>query len=136
MRTRDRKWSNRVLGAGLVMVTFAYPHLIDDFLYNVPQEFGLTNQVAQGLAGLFSLLLLAVFCAAARGNRWGYAGTGFLGGFLALAVLLKHVPKMMLPEPYWSGVFSETLNWGLLVSGGALMLISFLSFQRVTGQGS
>jgi len=134
--TTDSKWSNRVVALGLVMVTFAYPHLIDDFLYYVPQEFGLTNQVAQVLAGLFSFVLFAVFCAAVRGNRWGYVGTGFMGGFLALAVLLKHVPKMLLPEPYWSGGFSETLNWGLLVSGCALMIVSILAFQQTTDRGS
>lgn len=107
-----------------------YPHLVDDFLFAVPQEFGLTDQFTQILAGLFSVLLFAVFCAAARGKRWGFGDTGFLGGFLALAMLLKHVPKMLQPEPYWSGVFSETFNWGLLVSGCALMLVSILAFQR------
>lgn len=134
MTSKDRVWSNRVIGLGLVMVAFVYPHLVDDFLYDVPQEFGLTNQVTQVLAGLFSLLLFALFCAAARGNHWGYIGTGFLGGFLALAVFLKHVPKMLLPEPYWSGAFSETLNWGLLVSGSALMIVSFLALQRTTNR--
>ena len=130
----DRKWSNRVVGVGLLMVAFAYPHLIDDFLYDIPQEFGLTNQSAQVLTGLFSLLLFAIFIAAARASRWGYAAAGFMGGFLALAVLLKHVPEMLLPEPYWSGLFSETLNWGLLVSGCALMFISFLAFRRTTNR--
>ncbi len=130
MTTNERKWSNRVLGFGLVMVAFVYPHLIDDFLYDIPSEFGLTNQVTQVLAGVFSLFLFAVFCAAARGNRWGYAGVAFMGGFLALAVLLKHVPKMLLPEPFWSGVFSETLNWGLLASGTALMLVSVQAFRH------
>lgn len=123
-------WSNRVVGAGVVMAAFAYPHLIDDFLYGIPKEFGLTDPHAQVLAGIFSVILFTAFIAAARGLHWGYAGTAFIGGFLALAVLLKHVPLMLQPGPYWSGLFSETLNWGLLVSSLGLMVLSLLALRR------
>jgi hypothetical protein len=32
---KNRFWSNLVIGAGTVMVAFAIPHLIDDFLYQM-----------------------------------------------------------------------------------------------------
>jgi hypothetical protein len=32
---KNRFWSNLVIGAGTVMVAFAIPHLIDDFLYQI-----------------------------------------------------------------------------------------------------
>jgi hypothetical protein len=38
---------NTVIGVGLVLVFFSAPHLIDDFLYGIPEEFGLTNQQTQ-----------------------------------------------------------------------------------------
>ena len=125
-----QSWSNLVVGAMVVMATFAYPHLIDDFLYGIPDEFGLTDPQAQVLAGIFTTLLFGLIAGAARGARWAYAGTGFVGGFLSLAIILKHVPKMLLPEPYWSGAFSEFLNLGLLVSSFAAMLLSYLALKQ------
>lgn len=121
---KNHFWSNLVIGAGTVMVAFAIPHLIDDFLYQIPEEFGLTNPQAQLLAGIFAAILIVVFSLAARGNRSGYIGAAFLGAFLALAVILKHIPKILLPEPYWGGWFSEALILGLMVSGVILTAVS------------
>jgi hypothetical protein len=123
-------WSDRVVGIGVVMAAFAYPHLIDDFLYGIPEEFGLSDPQAQVLVGFFTALLFILMTAAARRVRWAYAGMGFLGGFLSLAIILKHVPAMLRPEPYWSGEFSESLNWGLLVTSFILMVVSFVAFSR------
>ena len=50
-----------------------------------------------------------VTVAAARAERGGYYATAFMGAFLALAMLLKHIPRMLPPGPYWSGWFSEGL---------------------------
>ncbi len=115
---------NLVLINGAFLVGVAIHHLIDDFLYGIPEEFGLTNVQAQILAGIFAALLIVVFWFAARGFRWGYIGTGFLGGFLALAGILKHVPLMLQAGPYWGGIFSETLIWALIVSGISLLILS------------
>ena len=54
---RSRKLNKLVLLNGAILVGVAIPHLIDDFLYGIPEEFGLTNMVAQALSGLFSVLL-------------------------------------------------------------------------------
>jgi len=112
------------------MAAFAYPHLIDDFLYGIPDEFGLTDPQTQVLVGVFTVMLFSLIAGAAREARWAYVGNSFVGGFLSLAVILKHVPGMLLPEPYWSGVFSETLNWGLLVTSFALMVLSFRALKE------
>jgi hypothetical protein len=124
-----RNLGNLVLINGAIMVGVAIPHLIDDFLFDIPEEFGLTNIQAQVLAGIFSVLLIAVFSLAARGRRWGYFGTAFLGGFLALAGILKHVPLMLRPGPYWSGLFSEILIGVLIVSGISLLIVSILALK-------
>ena len=57
MRTKQQ-WSNLVLLFGLILVAFASPHLIDDFLYDIPAEFGLTNQQTQILSGVFYVALI------------------------------------------------------------------------------
>ena len=115
---------------GLVLVFFSAPHLIDDFLFDIPAEFGLTNPQTQVLAGIFHVQLMVFFVLAARRRRAGYFGTLFWGIFLALAGILKHLPEIVKPEPYWSGVFSETLIMGMIVAGIALALTSWLALRR------
>ena len=108
---------------------FSAPHLIDDFLYGVPEEFGLTNQQTQVLAGIFHTQLIVFFVLAARERKAGYYGLLFWGVFLALAGILKHLPKIVRPEPYWSGPFSETLIIGMIIVGIALAIVSILALR-------
>ena len=128
---RARGLGNLVLINGVIMVGVAIPHLIDDFLFAIPEEFGLSNIQAQILAGFFAAMLIAVFSLVARGQRWGFIDTAFLGGFLALAGILKHVPRILQPGPYWSGLFSEILIGVLILSGISLLIISVHSLRVV-----
>ena len=113
-----------ILINGIILVGVSIPHLIDDFLFGIPDEFGLTNLQAQVLAGVFSALLILIFNLVGREKRAGIVGAGFLGIFLALAGILKHVPLMLQPGPYWSGLFSETLIIALILSGLSLFGLS------------
>jgi hypothetical protein len=124
---RSQRLKNLVLVFGTIMVGAAIPHLIDDFLFGIPEEFGLTDIQAQVLAGIFSVLLILIFSLAAQGRRWGFIGTATLGGFLALAGILKHIPLMVKPGPYWSGLFSEILIIILILSGTALLIVSVIA---------
>jgi len=126
------KWSNLVIGVGLVLVLFSAPHLIDDFLYGIPEEFGLTNQQTQVLAGIFHVQLIVVFVLAARKRKTGYYGLVFWGIFLALAGILKHLPEILKPEPYWSGPFSETLIIGMIFAGIVLAITSILAIRDLS----
>jgi hypothetical protein len=126
------KWLNNIiLLNGSVLVGVAIPHLIDDFLYGIPEEFGLTNVDAQVLSGLFSALLVWTFTQVGRENRAGFISAGFLGIFLALAGILKHVPLMIKPGPYWGGLFSETLIIALILSGLSLFSLSLYALRIV-----
>jgi len=126
------KWSNLVIGVGLVLVLFSAPHLIDDFLYGIPEEFGLTNQQTQVLAGIFHVQLIVFFVLAARKHKTGYYGLVFWGIFLTLAGILKHLPKILKPEPYWSGPFSETLIIGMIFAGIVLAITSILAIRDLS----
>jgi hypothetical protein len=126
MRTKQQR-SNLVLLFGLLLVAFASPHLIDDFLYDIPAEFGLSNQQAQILSGLFYICLILGYMLAARGLKVGYYNTAFWGCFLALAGVLKHLRPILRSEPYWSGTFSEVLIIGMIISGIGLTLVSVLA---------
>jgi hypothetical protein len=126
-------WGNLVILVGTIFVGFAIPHLIDDFLFEVPDEFGLSNVQAQSLVGVSSALLIVVFSLAARGKRCGYIGAGFLGAFVALAGTVKRIPRILKPSPYWSGLFSELLIIVVIVSGISLLIVSVLA-HRCGGQ--
>ena len=110
----------------LALAVFSIPHLIDDFLFDIPLEFGITNRTAQILAGLFILIFLVIFMEIIREKRRGLFGAIFMGTFLALAGLLKHIPLMIIPGPYWSGWFSEGLIIGMMLSGILLTAASVL----------
>jgi hypothetical protein len=126
-----RKWSNRVILVGLVLVFFSAPHLIDDFLYGVPADFDLSNQQTQVLAAVFHTQLTIFFVLVARQHKAGYYGALFWGVFLALAGIFKHLPEILKPEPYWSGSFSEFLIIGLIISGIVLAVVSILSLTNL-----
>ncbi|MGD8815244.1 MAG: hypothetical protein PVI78_12300, partial [Anaerolineales bacterium] len=83
------------------------------------------------LVGIFAVLLIAIFSYAARGKRAGYWGTACLGMFLSLAGILKHVPLMLKPGPYWSGLFSELLIGILILSGISLSVTSLLALRAL-----
>ena len=112
-----QSWNMIVITLYIGMTFFAAPHLVDDFLYGIPEEFGLTVIQCQWLVGTFFIRYMGIFALVVQQKRGGYYGAAFMGSFLALAVLLKHMPKIILPEPYWSGFFSEFTIIGLMICG-------------------
>ncbi|HEY43545.1 MAG TPA: hypothetical protein G4O11_06130 [Anaerolineae bacterium] len=127
---RNHRKRNLVVFTALVMSAFAIPHLIDDFLFGIPEEFGLTNQSSQALGGIFTFIPILSIVLAARNLKAGYYACLSLGLFLALAGILKHIPRMIAPGPYWSGWFSEFLIYGLIASGLILAGVSISAIRK------
>ncbi len=115
----------------LILAFFSIPHLIDDFLFDIPAEFGISVHVSQFLAGIFILIYLGLLIPLVRGERGGVIGAMGMGIFLALAGILKHIPLIIKPGPYWSGWFSEVLIFGMILSGIGLAVIGFLALKKV-----
>ncbi|MGD2059068.1 MAG: hypothetical protein PVI04_10095 [Anaerolineales bacterium] len=134
MMTAVQRRSNRVIFWLLTLSTFAIPHLIDDFLFNIPREFGISIWSAQILAGLFTLTLVGAGLLTARDKPSGYRLCTFLGAFLGLAVLAYHVPGMLKPGPYWSGLLSEILILGLLTASIGLFATSIPATRQRSGE--
>ena len=128
---KNSRSSNYAVGAGLLLSFFAIPHLIDDFLFDIPAEFGMTNQTAQALGGVFAVIMILSIVLAGRNLSVGYYALLTLGLFLSLAGLLKHIPRMIQPGPYWSGWFSEMLIYGLIVSGLICALASIYGIRSL-----
>ena len=130
----NNRRNNLVVSVALVLSFFAIPHLIDDFLYGVPAEFGLSVPFTQVLAGVFAVALTLSITLAGQDRTAGYVTCLFWGVFLALAGILKHLPRMLNPGPYWSGWFSEFLIYGLIVSGIALAAASIWALRELRNQ--
>jgi len=113
---------SKVITLYLVLAFFSIPHLIDDFLFDIPADFGISVHLSQFLAGVFILIYLGILIPLARGKRGGVIGAVSLGIFLALAGILKHIPLIIKPGPYWSGWFSEGLIFGMIISGIGLAI--------------
>jgi len=113
------KW---VINLYLLLAVFSIPHLIDDFLFDIPLEFGISNMTAQILAGIFIFLFMLIFMELIRGKKTGLYGGMFMGSFLALAGILQHIPLIIKPGPYWSGWFSEGLIIGMIITGISLLI--------------
>jgi hypothetical protein len=56
--------------------------LIDDFLYDIQAEFGISVHLTQFLAGVFILIYLGILISLARGERGGVIGAMGMGIFL------------------------------------------------------
>jgi len=108
--TRLEHLYGRTIALYLVLAFFSTPHLIDDFLFDIPEEFGIPVHLAQG-------------------KRGGVIGAISMGIFLALAEILKHIPLIIQPGPYWSGWFSEGLIFGMIISGIGLAAAGFLELK-------
>ena len=119
-----------VIAIYLALAFFAVPHLIDDFLFGIPEEFGISVHLAQTLSGIFIILYLGILILLVQERKGGvYAAMG-MGSFLALAGILKHIPLIILPGPYWSGWFSEALIIGLILSGLAVLLSGWIVLRK------
>ena len=53
-----------------------------------------------------------------------------MGIFLALAGILKHIPLIIKPGPYWSGWFSEVLIFGMILAGIGLAVAGFITLKQ------
>ena len=128
---QSKKWSNRVVVAAILLAGFGAAHLIDDFLYGVPADFGLSNEFSQVLAVVYFIITSLLLVLAARANKIGYIGNMGLGLFLLLADMLKHGSEGLFSGPWRSGLFSRSLAFGLMLTSIGLVIVSYGAWQNM-----
>ena len=121
----DRQWSNRVVAAAVLLAGFGAAHLIDDFLYDIPAELGISDQLGQALAVLYFGITSLLLALAARGNRIGYAGNLGLGLFLIAADITKHGQEGMFAGPWRTGLVSRVFAFGVILASVTLVAVSY-----------
>ena len=127
---QNKKWSNRVVVAAVLLTGFGAALLIDDFLYGVPADFGLSNGFSQVLAVVYFIITSLLLVLAARGSKAGYIGNLGLGLFLLLADVLKHGSEGLFAGPWRSGLFSRSLAFGVMLIAVGLILVSYGAWQH------
>ena len=132
---QSKKWSNRVVVAAILLTGFGAAHLIDDFLYGVPADFGLSNETGQVLAVIYFIITSLLLVLAAWGNKAGYIGNMVLGLFLLLADMLKHGSEGLFSGPWRSGLFSRSLAFGLMLTSIGLVVVSYGAWRQARRSG-
>ena len=127
-----KPWQNKKMVTYLyiLLAFFSIPHLIDDFLYDIPLDFGISVHLSQFLAGIFIVIYLIILILLVEGKKNGLYSAIGMGIFLALAGILKHIPLIIKPGPYWSGWFSEGLIIGMIISGIMLAIVGFSTLKN------
>jgi hypothetical protein len=128
--SQSKRWSNRVVVAAILLTGFGAAHLIDDFLYGVPADFGLSNEFSQVLTVIYFIVTSLLLVLSARGNKAGYIGNIGLGLFLLLADMLKHGSEGLFSGPWRSGLFSRSLAFGVMLTSIGLVVVSYGAWQH------
>jgi hypothetical protein len=125
-----RRWSNRVVIAAILLTGFGAAHLIDDFLYGIPAELGLSNAAGQILTVLYFVITSTLLVLAARASQAGYLGNLILGIILIVADITKHAPEGLFVGEWRSGLLSRVLAWGVILSALGLAVVSYRAWQH------
>jgi len=126
----ERRSSDRVVAAAILLTGFGAAHLIDDFLYDIPAELGLSNAAGQVLTVLYFVITSILLVLAARGSKVGYLGNVGLGIFLIAADIAKHASEGLFAGAWRSGLLSRILAWGVILSAGGLAVVSYQAYRR------
>jgi hypothetical protein len=121
----ESAWKKLTIVSSVAMAGFSTVHLIDDFLFQVPQEFNLTVPFTQVLSLAYMIGLVGLIASSAGGSKDGYLGLSIAGILIALTQLAKSVPEMLLLHPWRSGLVSQVLAIGLLVASTSTSLAAF-----------
>ncbi len=98
-----------MLVTGTAFVGFSAAHLIDEFLWNAPQEFHLREETTLVLALLFVTALAGLLAGAAMQRPTSTIGLAMIGALIAVADICKHAPEIIAAGPWRSGLVSTLL---------------------------
>lgn len=126
---QSKRWSNRVVAAAVLFTGFGAAHLIDDFLYGMPADFGLSNELGQVLAAIYFVTTGLLLVLTARGSKAGYIGNMGFGLFVLLVDALKHGGEGLFSGSWRSGLFSRSLAFGTLLLSIGSVIISYRAWR-------
>jgi hypothetical protein len=106
------------------------PHAVEDFLYGVPQQFGVPTPLAGLVLGLGYAIQVIGVIGVARGQQWGLLITFFVSLGWMLGAALDHLPDVFSAEPFREGAVSRLLVTLILLVTGGLTVLSGVALRR------
>jgi hypothetical protein len=120
----------------LVLLAFAVAHSLEDFSYGVPHErFGIDTSPAAALLAAGFVVQVLVLAAARSGHPLAYLANAGVGLAWFLAAALDHLGEVLGSELYRAGLFSKTLEVGIMVSGLALFILAGMAAYAAARRG-
>jgi len=124
-----QSWQPWVVGVAALLVGVSVAHVCEDFVYGVPERFGVAVAPAAVLVGLAYAIHVILIALAARGEALGYLGNLAAGVGWLLAAALDHLGEVLFDSPYRAGFVSKALEVGIMLAGLALATVSFLAWR-------
>ena len=112
-----------------MLVGISVAHILEDFVYGVPADFGLEVTPAAALLGLAYAIHVVVIALAARGHPIGHLGNLVYGIGWALAAGLDHLDDILFESPYRDGFISKAFEVGIMGSALVLALVSAMAWR-------
>jgi hypothetical protein len=119
-----------VLWISLFGLWVTVPHVAEDFVYGVPQKYGVSLTQAGLLlaAGYFCQLVGVVLLS--QGRRTGLVVSFFIGSAWLAAAVWDHLPDLIKGGPYREGPASKLWIAGIIVWSGSLAAASFQTLRH------
>ncbi|HEX6302641.1 MAG TPA: hypothetical protein VFZ76_00515 [Anaerolineales bacterium] len=126
---RNYKTNSWVVGTAIVLVGFSIAHVLEDFVYGIPAQFGFETAPAAALLGIAYAMHVVLIVLAARGSKLGVLGNLAAGIAWVLAAAIDHLDEILFVQPYRAGWLSKGFEIGLMLSALALAITSFLAWR-------
>jgi len=109
-----------ILWGSILSFAVTVPHAIEDFLYGVPRQFGVSNGPAALILGAGYAVQAAGIVGVNRGKRWGLLVTLAVATAWLAGDLLDHLPDLLSSAPYREGASSRLLEILIVVLAAAI----------------
>lgn len=113
-----QKRRNWVIALATVLIGVSIAHVLEDFVYGIPAQFGLEVVPAAALVGL-----------AYAGHVMGYLGNLVAGVIWLVAASVDHLDEVLFATSYRTGLISKGFEAGLMLSAVGLMVSSFAAWR-------
>jgi len=118
-----------IVSAASLLVTL--PHAFEDFVYGVPQQFGLSVMAAGFLVATVYLFQLIGMLLALKGRRAGLILLFFIGLGWTTGAVLDHLPDIIKSDPYRQGAISKVAELLIICIGLILAVLSAIAIRQL-----
>ena len=141
MLTRKDRWINaaslhgRVLVKGVLWISavgilVTVPHAVEDFVYGVPQKYGVSLTTAGSLLALGYFVQIFGIILLSRGKRGGLFVSFLIGSAWLAGALWDHLHDLLNKAHYREGMISKIWIIGIIVWSGCLAAASFSNLRH------